>query len=866
MNMSAEQYWPLVALIALPFLWWMQGRSYAGFGAKQRAVQTVVRSLVVLLLAAALMQPTWLRSGEWQSVVYLLDLSASVSSTGRSSAATWIAEANDQGQPTHVQLMAFSANVVALADIDALQVLAGDAESSGPPDEPSQPALDRSATNLELALNEARRQFAPHHSKRVVLMTDGRETAGDVANALAALQRDGIRVFTVPVEPRAIDDAWIDSAVIPDVVTADEPFPVDVEVFSQAARTGVLALSRAGDVLDSRSIQLGEGFTRVVLEGRLSETGTEALEVRLQAEADPFVENNRIRRSTYVLEPSRVLYVEGHVESQRYLLEALEAGGLVVDTAASDALPNTVSDLEPYAAVIFSDVSPEALNDEQMAVLSTYVGELGGGLVMAGGDEMYGEEGYADTTIEDILPITFSVKERPEDFALIIVLDKSWSMVGPKIELSKEASKAAVDVLADHHQIGVVAFNNSLDWPVLLQRASNREWIKNKISTIMPSGHTNIFPALEEAYLSLLNVPDHLKHVILLSDGRTYPDDYEGLLIKMADMEISVSTVAMGEEADRELLTNIADWGNGRSYFVEDATQVPQVFAQETRRATRPTLVEEPFNPIVKKNAEMFKGIDFSTSPPLRGYLSTQLKDTSEALLVSDEDDPILARWQFGLGRAVAFTSDVKNRWATEWLNWPGYGKFWIQVVRETMRGPEDEARALRVRRERDRVRITVGPSGDVASSRFDHPEISIVGPDSQVTRVELDRVDQGSYAATVPLSDDGDYMFGVMAAGSSETRRALLHSYPAEYRFLPPDVDLLEAVSRDTDGSYAPTIEQLFDDTERTTRPIALWPYLAAVALLLYLVDLLLRRVWLFDPRRDLPPPSRVMPPPARP
>ena len=172
------------------------------------------------------------------------------------------------------------------------------------------------------------------------------------------------------------------------------------------------------------------------------------------------------------------------------------------------------------------------------------------GFVLSGGDAMYGEDGYADSPIEKMLPITFSVRERPEEFALIIVLDKSWSMVGPKIELSKEASKAAVDVLADHHQIGVVAFNNSFDWPVLLQQASNRVWIKNKISTIMPSGHTNIFPALEEAYTSLLEASDHLKHIILLSDGRTYPDDYEGLVTRMAEAEISVSTVAMGEEAD----------------------------------------------------------------------------------------------------------------------------------------------------------------------------------------------------------------------------------------------------------------------------------------------------------------------------
>ena len=127
----------------------------------------------------------------------------------------------------------------------------------------------------------------------------------------------------------------------------------------------------------------------------------------------------------------------------------------------------------------------------------------------------------------------------------------------------------------------------------------------------------------------------------------------------MAEAEISVSTVAMGEEADHELLTNIAEWGNGRGYVVKNAAEVPQIFAKETQRATQRTLVEEPFKPLIQKNAEMFKGIDFSEAPPLRGYLSTQLKDTSEALLMSAEDDPILARWQFGLGQTIAFTSDL---------------------------------------------------------------------------------------------------------------------------------------------------------------------------------------------------------------
>ena len=488
-----------------------------------------------------------------------------------------------------------------------------------------------------------------------------------------------------------------------------------------------------------------------------------------------------------------------------------------------------------------------------MEALSGYVSDYGGGFIMAGGDAMYGEEGYADSVLEALLPITFTVKERPEEFALIIVLDKSWSMVGEKIELSKEASKAAVDVLDDHHEIGVVAFNNSLDWPVLLQRASNREWIKDKISTIMPSGHTNVYPALEEAFLGLEGSESRLKHVILLSDGRTYPDDYEGLVTKMAEMGITVSTVAMGQEADRELLENIADWGEGRGYFVEDVEEVPQIFAQETRRAARPTLVEVPFSPIVGKSVEMFKGIDFASSPPLHGYLSTRLKETSEALLISEEDDPILARWQFGLGRAVAFTSDVKNRWATEWLEWPGYGKFWTQLVRQTMRGSDDRVRALTVKREADRARITVDippAAGNVNAP----PTVRWTVGNGMTTTIKTERVSSASYAASVTLGPEDDQTFQTNLPDGSEVARSLLYSYPAEYQFRPPNVELLQAIARDTGGVFAPSPEQIFeDDGVRTVRPLALWPFLAALALVFYLLDLLLRRIRLFKASSDL-------------
>ena len=850
-SISLEQLWPLPLILVLPFIWWVQRDSFSGFESRQRILQSIVRSLVLLLLISALLQPTLLRSGSWQSVVYLLDLSASVSSASRVAAAEWITQAHERGQPDHVQIMAFAADTVSVADPDELRLMASGVQSGDEPQ--SRKLLNRGETSLEQALHDARREFVPEHIKRLVLLSDGHETTGSTSNALAGLQRDGIQVFTFPIDSRNVGDAWVDSVLVPDVVAANEPFSIEVSIYSQVQQSALLEAVAADEFYETQSIKLEEGLSRFVLEGRLTDVGTKTIDINLRIDDDPVFENNQSRQSIWVIEQPRVMYVEGFEESQRFLMAALESGGISVELVRPEDLPSTKEELEPYDAIVFSDVPPSSVTETQLGALSAFVSELGRGFVLAGGDAMYGEDGYADSPIEKMLPITFSVRERPEEFALIIVLDKSWSMVGPKIELSKEASKAAVDVLADHHQIGVVAFNNSFDWPVLLQQASNRVWIKNKISTIMPSGHTNIFPALEEAYTSLLEASDHLKHIILLSDGRTYPDDYEGLLTRMAEAEISVSTVAMGEEADHELLTNIAEWGNGRGYVVKNAAEVPQIFAKETQRATQRTLVEEPFKPLIQKNAEMFKGIDFSEAPPLRGYLSTQLKDTSEALLMSAEDDPILARWQFGLGQTLAFTSDLKNRWATEWLNWSGYGQFWVQVVREAMRSSQDKNRAFHVWRERDRARIRIDESNGLsANSGLLDFEVSMVHPDSRITRVALDRVNANSFEGIVPLSDVGDYAFTVHSADGLLNRRSLLSTYPGEYRFRPPNVEFLQEISRDTGGVFTPTFEQLFNKNESVVRKVQLWPYLAVIALLLYFLDLVLRRVRLFESVRN--------------
>jgi hypothetical protein len=305
--------------------------------------------------------------------------------------------------------------------------------------------------------------------------------------------------------------------------------------------------------------------------------------------------------------------------------------------------------------------------------------------------------------------------------------------------------------------------------------------------------------------------------------------------------------------SDRQFLARIAAWGKGRPYYVEDERKVTQVFTEETELATGNTLKEDPFLPAVRKNAEVFAGIDFKTAPPLLGYVSTKPKETAEVLLDythDDRQDPILARWQYGLGKTAVFTSDLKDRWAVNWLRWNGYGKFWSQLVRETMRRPDNEAFDFRVTRVGEKAHITVTATDRDGRSRNNlQPEVRVVAPDQTTSPIKSHQSGPGFYEAVFPLRQQGSYIFRAFDGNAAGAAQTLDYSYPDEYKFYPPDTAALKALSKETGGKFEPDAADIFaTDGERASVPVPLAPYLVLTALLLYVTDVYLRRVRLFD------------------
>ena len=325
-------------------------------------------------------------------------------------------------------------------------------------------------------------------------------------------------------------------------------------------------------------------------------------------------------------------------------------------------------------------MTASSLPPGQMRALQTYVRDFGGGLVVVGGDNAYGPGGYARTPLEDMLPVRMDLRGKSvsASVALMLVVDVSGSMGGgpggaSKMDLAKEAAIAAVELLGEYDQVGVLAFDDQNHWMIQPTFASDLAPIEEAIGRMQPGGGTEIYPALKESFHAIAPIEAKVKHIVLLTDGQAPRGDYPGLMQQMRDASVTLSTIGIGTDADTQLLQELAQLGNGRYYDGNDPFDLPRLLVKETQQVQRAAIVEQDFTPIAVASSPATAGIDFRQAPQLRGYVATTPKPQATVLLASSQLDPVLSEWQYGLGRVLAWTSDASNRWSSRWLEWPGF-------------------------------------------------------------------------------------------------------------------------------------------------------------------------------------------------
>lgn len=845
----------LLLLLFLPALYYGYRRSLVDLSRTQRVISLVVRIIIVVLLILGVADVQYLKTDDKLAVMFLTDISDSISDDGLTKATDYVNEAlksRDGNQQSG--LIAFT---------DRAEVVRALLKNGDEPDaelkltEVKQAWLETDedagdTTNIAQAIETAWGTFPANANKRIVLITDGVETQGDAVHTALRGKNFGIQIDTVPLYPSDEPEVMVQRLDMPAQVKQGAPFNVEVLIHSNHEDVAEIRLFKNKFEVAKQEARLEEGENRVVFTQTAMDSGTLTYDALCRSTKDTRYDNNRALGIVSVSGKPKVLLIDENESQARYLTRALEDAKIRVDVRNGLGVPNELADLQNYELVIFSNVPANRLTQNQMELIRTYVQDLGGGFMMLGSENSFGLGGYYKTPIETILPVHTDTEKKKEtpSLAMVLVIDKSGSMGGIKIELAKAAARATVELLGKRDKIGVVAFDGSPFWIAEMHDASDKLYLSDQIGSITASGGTNLYPALEQAYFALTETTAKLKHVIVLSDGQSQDGDWYGIASSMRNERITISTVGIGSGADMNLLGNLANWGGGRDYFTQDPYSIPQIFAKETVTASKSAIIDEPFIPQRIKPTQVLSGIDLELAPFLLGYVATQPRPTAEVFLVSDRGDPLLASWQYGLGKSVAFTSDAKARWASDWLDWGGYGKFWTQLVRDTMRKATLSNFQAEIKKEKGIAHLAIDALDDAGDflNQLEN-DVSLISPDLKKKQLAVTQTAPGRYELDFPTQDVGPYFLNVMQKQAGEVVNTQVTgtvvSYPQEYLVHNADDALLTQLAAVSGGKFNASAEDAFrPPEEQVALRIHLWrPFLIA-ALFLLLLDIALRRV----------------------
>ncbi|UJF35106.1 VWA domain-containing protein [Paenibacillus hexagrammi] len=668
----------------------------------------------------------------------------------------------------------------------------------------------------------------------------------------------GVPVDVVPIPQRERKDAAVESLQIPDKLFQAEGYTVEVRIRSTFTGGAKLRIYEDHHEMTEQDVELEKGENRFAIKTLAKEPGFHSYKAELYTEGDELSVNNTDYAFSQVEGPPKVLIVEGTEGNSRNIEAALQSALVPYETIQPELLSNELVVYAGYDSIVLNNVPATRIPQAKMDMIERAVRDYSVGLVMLGGEDSYGLGGYFQTPIERALPVYMDLRGKREipSLGIVLVIDKSGSMSGDKMKLAQEAASRTVDLLRDKDTLGVLGFDSSPVWYVKPQQLANKDEIIGKINSIPADGGTEIYSAVAEAYTQLKNVDAQRKHIILLTDGQSSTNQsYQALAQSMQQQNVTMSTVAIGTDADQTLLKLLAELAKGRYYAAVDETTIPAIFSREAVLISRTYVVNQPFVPSFTGGAE-WGNLFGSGVPGLKGYIATTPKETAEVVLSSAEPDPILATWQYGTGRSAAWTSDVTGGWSSDWVAWQRFPAFLTGLIKWTF--PQFQSSPLT---------LTTHVSGNEASleaevgdPRF-HGDLQAVATDASLQTKELSFIPTapGTYSTRMPVDKSGVYLLQTklldtdnghggepQVVGSATT--GVVVPYSPEYRI--------------TDGQGLTKLKQLADLTggrmlslehpeevfafepagQRQEKPISECLLMAALALLL--LDIAARRI----------------------
>ncbi len=870
--------WALLFLVLVPYTIYM-GRRIRTLSRSRKWLSVILRCLVLICLIAALAGAELVKINDKLAVFFLLDRSNSIPEEKRQEAQQAVQTLSDANMTAKDE-----AGVIAFGEDPSIELTMGPSMNL----ETIQSYVGGEQTDLAAAVRLAIAAFPQGHMRRIVIFSDGNETRGSAMEEIKLAQATGASVDIVPIDIGGASEVRIADVTVPNRVNSSEPFKVQVTVHADQDSEATLRLYqkvRDGTVmLPPAQVHLQKGENAFLLPQELSASGFYEYEAVIESPNDTVMANNEGRAYTVIYGEPTVLYVNGDPQHSLKLAPTLQQEGIQVASVDFGTLPSSLAQLSQFDSVVLDNVRATDLSNDQLKTFEAMVRDFGVGLVMVGGNQSYGAGGYFDTPVERALPVSMDLKQRkvmPQG-ALVCIMHTCEFADGNA--WARDIALAALDVLSPQDLMGTLAYDwqKGDSWLYDLQIVGDKSLMRQALNSAVNIGDMpDVGPTLKMAYDSLAASTASVKRVILISDGDpAAPPD--SLLADLKAAAISVSTCCINphSNSDQQMLQYVAYQTGGNYYFVSNPAKLPQIFTTEAALVKRGMLVEEEVKPQVQYDSEILRGLSADAIPSVLGYVATTPKENAIVSLVGKEGDPILAQWRYGLGKSVAYTSDVTSRWAPNWLAWDGFNRFWSQAVRWSMReaSPSNFRVETKIKDGKGYVKIdAVNEDGTYVN--FLKPEGTVTGPGPDFARqdVSLSQTAPGIYEGTFPLNNRGVYMINMTYNREDGSQgmipAGLALNYSKEYEYNSTNLPLLEQLASVGGGSVVkPTDNPFRHDLPKQRSITPIWPFLAAAGACLFPIEIFVRRVvfnvsvvwtWLLVALRKIPGMRHLLPEP---
>ena len=707
-------------------------------------------------------------------------------------------------------------------------------------------------TNIEKAMNAALSVLPDKSKKRIVLISDGEENEGNSSNIAGTLKEKGVDFKVLKIERQKGNEVSAISLTVPQTLNIGEEFNIGVSIKSNVNTSGKLTLFDGAMKAAEENVEITKGDNRFVFKDKADARGFKTYRAVIEADLDIEMRNNEASSFLNVLDRPMILLLEDKEGEGNEIAKILDGAKATYKRANAHSAPADLQSLAQYKTVILANVSAENLSDGFLKALEPYVRDFGGGLIASGGDDSFALGGYFKTSLEKVLPVNMELKGKKTipDMSIITVIDKSGSMSETsggitKLDLAKEAAARVLDSLRDNDEIGVLAFDDAQYWVVKPQKPTDREALRNDIGTIRQGGGTSILPALEEAVKSMKSQKSKIKHIILLTDGQAEKTGYDKLLEEAEKSGITISTVAAGRDADVNLLEYISQKAGGRFYVTDEYSNIPTIFAKETFMAARAYLNNREFTPRVAFPHPVIEDAVRKGMPKLLGYIAASPKDAARVLLESDEGDPILTLWQYGLGKTAAWNSDMSGKWSGNYVNWEDNPALWNNLINWTIENYSSEDLEVETRIQ--------GGFGEISVKQKNSKETMdtkavITTPSLEAIEIPLNAEAPGHYKGQFRIDDTGAYLIKAVQSKDGEIQSAVSTGISAQYSpeySMDASSDKLERLVLESGGKYIKDSSEVFQGSIAPVRGrLDLTFPMLLLALFAFLVDIALRRL----------------------